>query len=353
MTNISAVEPPSKLARTLVRWLLPWLCSTTVHVLVVLALAASYGWLEDRGAKPGASLLASLEVSFASGNAPQSSATIDAVDLESNEAARYYDDEVVPSQREAEVPQSGGGVGNSSALTALLDEKPSVDLDGVLPAAGAGLGAGSIDSSDTGPDQDLAAQPQGSNRVRGGQARTEIFGAVGEGNRFVYVFDRSGSMDGHAGAPLASAKAELLASLEHLAPAHQFQIIFYNSQPRVFNPTGVVGRLVYSTEGNKYLARKFVGSITADGATRHEEALEMALRMQPDVLFFLTDADQPQLSPQQLAEIAQMNRGTSINAIEFGYGPQSDSDNFLVRLARQNGGQHVYVDVSQLPVPRR
>jgi hypothetical protein len=314
VTNISAVEPPSKLARTLVRWLLPWLCSTTVHVLVVLALAASYGWLEDRGAKPGASLLASLEVSFASGNAPQSSATIDAVDLESNEAARYYDDEVVPSQREAEVPQSGGGVGNSSALT---------------------------------------AQPQGSNRVRGGQARTEIFGAVGEGNRFVYVFDRSGSMDGHAGAPLASAKAELLASLEHLAPTHQFQIIFYNSQPRVFNPTGVVGRLVYSTEGNKYLARKFVGSITADGATRHEEALEMALRMQPDVLFFLTDADQPQLSPQQLAEIAQMNRGTSINAIEFGYGPQSDSDNFLVRLARQNGGQHVYVDVSQLPVPRR
>ena len=69
MTNISAVEPPSKVARTLVGWLLPWLCSTTVHVLVVLALAASYGWLEDRGAKPGASLLASLEVSFASGNA--------------------------------------------------------------------------------------------------------------------------------------------------------------------------------------------------------------------------------------------------------------------------------------------
>jgi hypothetical protein len=48
-----------------------------------------------------------------------------------------------------------------------------------------------------------------------------------------------------------------------------------------------------------------------------------------------------------------MNRRTSINAIEFGYGPQSGADNFLVRLARQNNGMHVYVDVSQLPSPRR
>ncbi len=121
----------------------------------------------------------------------------------------------------------------------------------------------------------------------------------------------------------------------------------------MFNPSGVLGRLVFGTDQNKYLARKFVGSITADGATRHEEALEMAMRLAPDVIFFLTDADQPQLSAKQLAHIAQRNRGTLINAIEFGYGSQSDGDNFLVRLARQNGGQHVYVDVSQLPTPRR
>ncbi|MEX2114238.1 MAG: hypothetical protein WD845_13685 [Pirellulales bacterium] len=353
MTNTSAAEPPLKLARSLAAWSLPWLCSTTVHMLLILLLALSYGWVQDRGLQSGSSLLASLEVSFTDGNAPQTSASIDAVELESNDAGRFYDDEVEPTLREAAEAHQGGGAGNASALTALLDEKPALELTGVLPSAGAGLGSGAIDGSDVGSAQGFTAEPQGLNRVRGGQARTEIFGAVGEGNKFVYVFDRSGSMDGHGGAPLASAKAELLASLEHLQPTHQFQIIFYNSKPRVFNPTGVLGRLVFGTDQNKYLAQKFVGSITADGATRHEEALEIALRMQPDVLFFLTDADQPQLSAGQLAQIAQMNRGASINAIEFGYGPQSDADNFLVRLARQNNGSHVYVDVSQLPAPRR
>ena len=352
MTSSSTAEPPFKLARALAAWSLPWLCSTTVHALFILLLALSYGWVSD-GARRGNSLLSSLDVSFTAGDAPQTSASIESVELDSNDSARYYDDEVAPAQREAPQAHQGGGKGDASALTALLDEKPAVEIAGVLPSSGAGLGFGTTDGDDIGSAQGFTAQPQGSNRVRGGKARTEVFGAVGEGNKFVYVFDRSGSMDGHGGAPLASAKAELLASLDHLEPTHQFQIIFYNNRPRVFNPTGVLGRLVYGTDQNKYLANKFVGSITADGATRHEEALEMALRMQPDVLFFLTDADQPQLSPAQLSQIAQMNRRTSINAIEFGYGPQSDADNFLVRLARQNNGMHVYVDVSQLPAPRR
>jgi hypothetical protein len=71
------------------------------------------------------------------------------------------------------------------------------------------------------------------------------------------------------------------------------------------------------------------------------------------VIFFLTDADEPRMTTQQLAHIARSNHGTTINAIEFGFGKQNETDNFLVRLARQNGGQHVYVDVSQLPVARR
>jgi hypothetical protein len=40
-----------------------------------------------------------------------------------------------------------------------------------------------------------------------------------------------------------------------------------------------------------------------------------------------------------------------INTIEFGVGPALDRDNFMKRLARQNAGRHVYVDVTQLPRP--
>ncbi len=340
-----------KSARALTAWAAPWLLSTTIHVCLLLALALTYEFVIDRGMQDGSSLLASLEASFLPGNAPNSGA-IDAVELDSSDIGQFYEDEVQPAQREAPESQQGGGSGDASALTALLNEKPNVDLTGVLPSSGGGLGTGASDGTDVGSAQGFTAEPQGSNRRLGGQARTVVFGAEGEGHKFVYVFDRSGSMDGHGGAPLASAKAELLASLSHLGKTHQFQIIFYNDKPRVFNPSGVLGRLVFGTDQNKYLAKKFIGSITADGATRHEEALKIALGMAPDVIFFLTDADQPQLSPRQLARIAQMNQGTTLNAIEFGYGEQSSADNFLVRLARQNGGKHVYVDVSKLSVRR-
>jgi hypothetical protein len=78
----------------------------------------------------------------------------------------------------------------------------------------------------------------------------------------------------------------------------------------------------------------------------------LAIRLNPDVIFFLTDADEPRLNSQQLQRIARRAGGITINAIEFGYGPQADANNFLVRLARQNGGQHAYVDISRLPVRR-
>jgi hypothetical protein len=338
--------------RALAALALPWLCSTTVHMTLLVLLAVTYGWTLDRGMQRGDSLLTTLEASFGTSAAVDTIAG-DVVTLDATNRGRYYDDEVEPAAREASQAEQGGGAGDARALSELLNERPAMELAGVLPASGAGPGAGGIEGIDVGSARGLTAEPRGSNRPRGGYARTGVFGAVGEGHKFVYVFDRSGSMDGHGGAPLGAAKAELISSLKHLGQTHQFQIIFYNEKPKVFNPSGALGRLVFGTEQNKYLAQKFVGSITADGGTRHEEALEMALRMAPDVIFFLTDADQPQLSTRQLAHLAQMNKGTCIYAIEFGYGSPSDADNFLVKLARQNGGKHVYVDVSRLSIARQ
>ena len=73
--------------------------------------------------------------------------------------------------------------------------------------------------------------------------------------------------------------------------------------------------------------------------------------MQPDVIFFLTDADEPQLTSLQLEDIRRRNArvGTTIHAVEFGAGPNRGGLNFLARLAQENGGQHVYVDITRLP----
>ncbi len=180
----------------------------------------------------------------------------------------------------------------------------------------------------------------------GTKAITQVFGVQGEGNRFVYVFDRSGSMEG---APLDAAKQQLIASLESLDKVHQFQIIFYNQEPRIMQLIpGQPAGMEFANDAGRTKAESFIGSILADGGTRHMEALELALRLGPDVIFFLTDAEDPQLSATELARIRRLNSGTSINAIEFGSGPPSGGQNFLKRLAEQNHGNYGYVDTSKL-----
>lgn len=181
----------------------------------------------------------------------------------------------------------------------------------------------------------------------GGKGRTSLFGLVGEGYKFVYVFDRSGSMGGEGRESLKAVKAELIQSLKPLDTVHQFQIIFYNERPVIFNPTGTPGRLAFATDENKQRAVRFLDSIAAEGGTAHEDALRMAIRLQPDVIFFLTDADDPKLSTAQLAKIRDLAAGIIINTVEFGAGPKPQGANFLADLARQNGGGYVYIDITK------
>jgi hypothetical protein len=179
-----------------------------------------------------------------------------------------------------------------------------------------------------------------------GRARVQLFGVAGVGRKFVYVFDRSTSMEGP---PLAAAKQQLIQSLAGLDGLHQFHIIFFNQQLRSFSVPGAGRRIAFATDRNKQLAAKFVGGITADGGTDRLPALRAAIAMQPDVIFFLTDADDP-MPASELAEIERLNRraGATISTIEFGRGPQPGGANFLTELAQLTGGQYGYVDTLQL-----
>ena len=181
----------------------------------------------------------------------------------------------------------------------------------------------------------------------GGKVRTSMFGLSGEGYKFVYVFDRSGSMGGDGNASLKAVKAELLSSLKNLDTVHQFQIIFYNERPVLFNPSGTPGKLAFATERNKEAAERFLNSIEALGGTDHEAALRMAASMKPDVIFFLTDGDEPQLTTQQMAKIERWLGGIRINIIEFGPGQPPEKESFLKMLARRVGGEYVYVDTAK------
>ena len=184
-----------------------------------------------------------------------------------------------------------------------------------------------------------------------GKVETGVFGIKGKGSRFIYVFDRSASMSGYQGRPIDAAQQQLLASLEDLKENHQFQIIFYNEYPSIFNPFAPSPpKLLYGNSINRKQAVDFVEDIEPNGQTNHIAALKIALNMKPDVIFFLTDADEPQLTTDELAFITNRNDGVgaSINCIQFGVGRYLGPKNFLMRLADLNGGQYSYVDLNKL-----
>jgi hypothetical protein len=180
-----------------------------------------------------------------------------------------------------------------------------------------------------------------------GYARTKLFGLEAQGAKFVYVFDRSGSMGELGGKPLREAKKELLASLNDLDQRQQFYIVFYNEQPRLFDAGNSKGRLVWGTDENKKQAAQFVDSIRADGGTDHMSALMVALRMRPDVIFLLTDGEQQDdPSAEDLKRIERINDGAAqINVIQFAPSPRPGSS--LIQLAKQNRGKHIVVDISK------
>jgi hypothetical protein len=177
-------------------------------------------------------------------------------------------------------------------------------------------------------------------------AKLSFFGAVAEGSRFIFVLDHSTSM---MGAPLEAAKAQLVGSLQALDAVHQFQVLFFNDQMHAWDLTGGQQRVPFATDANKSQARDFVADVIAGGGTERRMPLLRALAMSPDVIFFLTDADDamPAYDVAEAVERAQRSR-TSIACIEFGIGPSARGENFLTRLAAATGGQYVYVDTTGL-----
>jgi hypothetical protein len=236
--------------------------------------------------------------------------------------------------------------------TAARDAPSADELLEALPetsgsAAGAALahlplpGPGGAESQSIGDAGEMTrGGAGGSGGIPGGKARVRVFGAEGVGTSFLYLFDRSASMEG---APLAAAQQELIASLDSLDSTHQFHILFFNHQVTAWDLTGGQRRIAYANERNKELAAQFVRGISAYSGTDRLASLSHALAFRPDVLFFLTDADSG-MSPSEVDKVTAKNRGrTAITCIEFGRGP-ARGGNFLVDLARRNGGQYVYID---------
>lgn len=233
-------------------------------------------------------------------------------------------------------------VGDDKSVNDLL----SVPTNSALPVLGPGPAASLKSPADAKELIKSSGRRPSGGEETSGHGQTTFFDIAAKGNRFVYVLDRSGSMYDHGA--IRVAKEELVVSLAALEQTQQFHVLFYNQSLLELTGNGDLASMQWATDINRTLARQFISSVQPDGGTDHMPALKKALRYQPEHLFFLTDADQPILSARELHDIKTANNGrTQIHCVEFGKGPEISADNFLKKLARENGGTYRYRDVTR------
>jgi len=180
---------------------------------------------------------------------------------------------------------------------------------------------------------------------RGPATSFSLFGGPSiSGRKFVFVLDRSASMDSTADQLMRLSTEELSKALAALNEAHDFQIMAYNQRTVTLTPPD----LLPASEEHKARAIPFLRNLPSVGGTNHLGALYHAISYRPDAILFFSDGGEPFLSKEALRQIRSQTGGTiQIHCFEFGLGiPEADQPSgFMQALARQNRGTYLYIDV--------
>lgn len=354
-------------SRAAVRWgIVPgWLLSVVFHVLSFVILLSVTQWPSCRGDFSGEEGTGFREIGLrARGDGdghPEGSGTqagVKATDSGESQAPQSPVDDIVSPLRPIDTPDISNeppidlAHAEQSTSRMVLGGGPPLDL---ALLGGAPSGSQLAGSSEPGGGKQ---GPPGSRGDGGiglgdghGTGQTSLFGVNDAGKKFVYVIDRSFSMDEYGA--FRAAKAELLTSLSRLTEVQQFQVIFYNNEPLMLATREDRHHMFFGTDTQRLQVAEQIRAISPDGGTRHLPAVIEALKLNPDVIFLLTDAA-TELDRSEVESIKARNRqGTRIHCIEFGKGaPPKTPDgkmipNFLTKLAEQNSGKYSYRDVRQ------
>jgi Ca-activated chloride channel family protein len=334
-----------------IRRLPSWLLSVVVHGVLYLLLMAFIRPVAPRGAGEGEFRTIGITTRASQADREETTAGEDLSAPPSPQATDSQDisDAVAPGDLVEPPP-----VDDQPPIPLDIPRRPTTDTgtkapDAAAPVPTAGVGAreftrprGSATSR-----KSAGTSPGGSGQP--GPASVSFFGGGGQrGTRFAFVLDASASM--YENNSIQVAKTELQASLLQVEEEQEFQIIFYNEDLHPMPTSGQRTSMFRGTEANRNRAAQHIRSVQPSGGTRHKEALLEALRLKPDVIFFLTDAGEPWMTAADLGDIRKRNSGRCrICVVEFGKGsPLSNTDSYWTkRLARENDGTYSYHDVNQ------
>ncbi len=172
----------------------------------------------------------------------------------------------------------------------------------------------------------------------GASGPLEFFPIDDKPSRFVFVVDSSQSMNhkypGPAKSRLGRVKWELWQSIYRMSPEQKYFIVFFNTQAipmpadRLI-PGGMEGQRPYI---------HWTARIRANGKTDPEDALLLALRLRPDVIFFLTDGE---FNYRAVRKVSEKNSGVTIHTIALG---DNVGERFLQEIAERNNGTYRFID---------
>ncbi|HEX5106290.1 MAG TPA: VWA domain-containing protein [Pirellulaceae bacterium] len=322
-----------------------WLLSLACHLAAVVL-----GCLLIRGAPPPKGI--------AEADRP---AGIVLVQRAANQAQYFSDDDRHEALKPAAATAAANPGGSTTAKLLPASEPPliaGIDLPSLPGAVVGGEGLVTRVTPGTGRGKPLvlpglddaailaedAAIPREA-QATGPTAQLSLFGsAAAEGRSFVFVIDRSQSMGANGLGVLGAAAEELTAQLGRLTSQQTFEVVAYNQSIATF-----AGReLVAADDKNKDRLVRFVANMAAYGQTEHLRGLVAALKLKPEVIFLLTDGGDPVLDNVQLRTIRDLAAGrTSIHTLHFGRGAAPEGENFLQRLAAENRGSYVYIDMNR------
>lgn len=156
----------------------------------------------------------------------------------------------------------------------------------------------------------------------------------------IFIVDSSGSMEGQS---MEAARKALFYALDKLHEQDKFNIIDFDSQTRLFQPTAV-----FASRANRREATRFVYNLQADGGTEMAGALQSALAEQGADGFvrqviFLTDGSVS--NEQQLFDYIKQNLGDNrLFTVGLGSAPNGY---FMRRAANVGRGSFTFIAHAQ------
>lgn len=243
-------------------WMPGWSVSLILHLTCLTAISFCY-WSADRGSHSTLAFINNL-----SGGS------------ESVELIEFVSEIVIPTAdltqlTSSDVGDLGDGVGALSTIAA--------DVDSIMADPGWGT-YGTNGALEFAGKEIRAPRDE---KQRG----AEFYGIHAEGNSFVFIVDRSNSMNG---LKLREAKTELMYALRRLSPEQTFYVIFFagNSEFMHWGPWAEPEpKPVPATLENLAKVEAWVSTVQVQPWTNPFDGVKFALTLEPDAIFLLTDGE--------------------------------------------------------------